>query len=271
MKKIYVLFAILCIARIGYSQIAYQENFSAGTMPTTYTLYCDTQTTYYTNWQNKAWVVMNKLDAADTNNYVAATTSYFAYGVKTADRWMITPTITIPTGTSYILSWRSRNILGMYKDILKVNISTGGVAKTDFSTNLYTGAEDSAAWMVHNISLSSYAGQNIHLAFIDQSTDMFVLMVDDIKVATTGGVNESNSELASISIYPNPVNDVLNITSNSKIKTLKVINAIGQEIFNENINSKNFVVNTSLYIKGIYFVQIETLNGKITKKFVVNK
>ena len=79
------------------------------------------------------------------------------------------------------------------------------------------------------------------------------------------------SENSNFSIYPNPVKNELNITSANSLKNVKIINAIGQEIMNENVAGNHYKVNTSSFNKGIYFVQIESEKGKSTKKFVISE
>ncbi len=84
------------------------------------------------------------------------------------------------------------------------------------------------------------------------------------------GVNEINPENYSFEIYPNPAKNELNITSNASFKTIKIINSIGQEIINKNVNKNIFQLNTSSLKNGIYFVQIETKNGIFIKKFIIS-
>jgi serine protease len=86
-----------------------------------------------------------------------------------------------------------------------------------------------------------------------------------------GGM-KSNEDNASISIYPNPTNNRLIISSieNRDIALLEIINVLGNRIECESINQKNRIdVNVSQFSTGIYFANI--LNGTIpvVVKFVV--
>ena len=100
--------------------------------------------------------------------------------------------------------------------------------------------------------------------------DMWQLIIDDVTLAQASGINEATT-LSNLSIFPNPVKNELNITSTASLKNVKIINAIGQEIMNENVSGNHYRINTSSYNKGIYFVQIESEKGKTTKKFIVSE
>jgi polyhydroxybutyrate depolymerase len=84
---------------------------------------------------------------------------------------------------------------------------------------------------------------------------------------------ESNENLNSaVSVYPNPSNgDVFiateNIHSNA---TVSVFDAMGKMILDQNLTSNNTKIDLSNYEKGIYFIQVTTPDGMITKKVILN-
>ncbi len=80
------------------------------------------------------------------------------------------------------------------------------------------------------------------------------------------GIDENAVKVA---IYPNPANDILNINSNYKVSSVKVMNNIGQTIDNINVNGMKVTINTSTYDSGIYFIQIETEQGISTQKIII--
>ena len=79
-----------------------------------------------------------------------------------------------------------------------------------------------------------------------------------------------------LTIYPNPSEDVFTITFNSE-KTqgykLSVLNVLGEILYAEKLNDFIGVyskqVSLSSYSKAIYFLEIETEDGKINKKLVL--
>src|SRR5690606_24546648 len=66
--------------------------------------------------------------------------------------------------------------------------------------------------------------------------------------------------------YPNPVKDVLNISSNREITKIEVLNMLGQVIISNTTNSTETQVNLSGLVSGNYFVKVTANNStKILK------
>jgi len=87
---------------------------------------------------------------------------------------------------------------------------------------------------------------------------------------------EGGSAISNLAIYPNPSLDIFNITFTSEnIQDLKVriVNVIGEEVVNEDL--QQFIGEYTKQIdltnnsKGIYFLEIETNDGIINKKLIL--
>ncbi len=84
---------------------------------------------------------------------------------------------------------------------------------------------------------------------------------------TTVGVEDLSDIAGTISIYPNPVINVLNIdTDNLNINTISVVSTTGQTI--KTINTATNTVDVSDLASGIYFLQIQTPKGIVSKRFI---
>ena len=88
---------------------------------------------------------------------------------------------------------------------------------------------------------------------------------------------ESGTSISELDIYPNPSNDIFNISFNSKyIKDLsvKIFNIVGAEVYRE--TKEQFVgeytkqINLNDYGKGMYFLEIETNLGIVNKKLILH-
>ena len=86
---------------------------------------------------------------------------------------------------------------------------------------------------------------------------------------TKGAIVTEKTTLTEVSIYPNPATDVLNIVSNNTINRVRVLNSVGQIMFNNQLNNRILNLNTTDYQSGIYFTQIETNDGIITEKVTI--
>jgi len=83
------------------------------------------------------------------------------------------------------------------------------------------------------------------------------LAVDDLGLAAN-----------KISLYPNPVKDVLNFTNVDKIKSVRIFDATGKQMPLQKSVSN---VNVSTLEKGVYFVEVEKVDGTIAyEKFIKN-
>ncbi|MFY0624690.1 MAG: T9SS type A sorting domain-containing protein [Reichenbachiella sp.] len=73
-----------------------------------------------------------------------------------------------------------------------------------------------------------------------------------------------------VSIYPNPVNDMLNINAPTQIQSIKVFDLSGHEILNQsNIeNSASIELNLRSLNKGIYIINILTHDNFVSQRFV---
>ncbi|OWP77280.1 hypothetical protein BWK62_05815 [Flavobacterium oreochromis] len=80
--------------------------------------------------------------------------------------------------------------------------------------------------------------------------------------------NEKNSEIEGLSIYPNPANSVLNITSNNfKEKQVELYDTLGKKT--SSFTTTNETINISSLSKGIYFVKITQDNKTTTRKIII--
>lgn len=81
---------------------------------------------------------------------------------------------------------------------------------------------------------------------------------------TTMGMEEVWSP-STISIYPNPTENQLNISSKEEIKLVEVFSLSGQKL----ISTKNKIASVSSLPKGTYIIKVSTVNGKVnTQKFI---
>jgi len=86
----------------------------------------------------------------------------------------------------------------------------------------------------------------------------------------TSNVEEQLRSSNVVSLYPNPASEFLQINQNIqdiKIESIIVSNIVGQTLI-EVVNNKNELIDISNLKSGIYFIQIHTNLGMITKEIV---
>ncbi|MFZ4401022.1 MAG: phospholipase D-like domain-containing protein [Bacteroidales bacterium] len=117
--------------------------------------------------------------------------------------------------------------------------------------------------VVHNASIANIYYQSFYQNFIDEGGTL---------ISQTGiGISSNNSMLC---IYPNPASNQITINLNgNRIKALKIYNIQGREVLNyllENIEN-NIILDVNYLDRGVYFIQLQTENGIINRKFIVNR
>ena len=103
-------------------------------------------------------------------------------------------------------------------------------------------------------------GSDDPMCYIDNVCFQEVIVGIEDPVTTT--------EKASIRLFPNPVNQFLNIASQAKLVNVQVFNTVGQRVFFTNASGNSMQINTQSLESGLYIVQIQTENGFETQKFM---
>lgn len=179
MRKIILLFLLVTLIPLCNinGQTLLSEDFSNG-IPSDWTMFGDDNVAYNPSYR-QPWVLNTQ---RGNNAPCAASTSWFN-SVNQADRWLITSGMTIPA-TGYKLIFDVAALEDAYPDGIAVRISTQG--NTDRSmfedTAVFSVARCSSNWTEYTIDLSAYAGKSIHIAFVQQSLDMNLIMIDNIFV-----------------------------------------------------------------------------------------
>lgn len=139
---------------------------------------------------------------------------------------------------------------------------------------------DSLSWNFGDGS-PAVSGTNVSHVYTENGTYQVVVTLyndcDSTKISkvvkcTTLGVDELTN--ASLSVYPNPTSDKLNIVLASEVmvREMKLINALGQIVYtNARLNENTIVLNVADYPSGIYVVSVQTDEGIYTKKVDIIK
>ncbi len=172
---------IYCSAQNNYIK----EDFSNG-IPANFTLIDNDRNTpsndvmYAGFSKGVAWVAY---DIENNGNMVAASTSWYNPSGQAED-WMILPSITVEDDC--ILTWQAKAFDSKYSDGYSVYVSDKGNQTNDFDTTtpIFSINSESSEWCEHKLSLEEYIGKDIYIAFVNNSTDCSMLLIDDIFVGT---------------------------------------------------------------------------------------
>ncbi|MEZ5147011.1 MAG: T9SS type A sorting domain-containing protein [Bacteroidales bacterium] len=70
-------------------------------------------------------------------------------------------------------------------------------------------------------------------------------------------------------LYPNPVSDLLNVSSEFRIKSLLIFNSTGEVAYRQIVDAYSYRMNLTDLATGLYVVKIETDEGIISKRVLV--
>jgi Secretion system C-terminal sorting domain len=87
-------------------------------------------------------------------------------------------------------------------------------------------------------------------------------------VQNTLAASETNKENNTVSIYPNPVKDVLNIQSKNEIVKAEIYDAAGRILISASVKGNS--INVSELPKGNYIIKLFTKDKTFTQKFIKN-
>lgn len=86
--------------------------------------------------------------------------------------------------------------------------------------------------------------------------------------------NKPNSSFSGVSVYPNPTNGLLNISSFNKLNNYTLTDMHGKTLRSFYMQSENtdFQEDLSMYANGVYYVKTETIMGEVNVfKIILNK
>ena len=113
---------------------------------------------------------------------------------------------------------------------------------------------DNPCFPADSYSIDTEAGKYYYVVVSNGHTDTEVT----INGVQTVGI--SNQTIEGVNLYPNPVNDILSITSPNNIDDINVYNIAGQLVFHTTPDMLNTQINTADWAKGTYMVKVSVGN-----------
>jgi hypothetical protein len=98
---------------------------------------------------------------------------------------MITPALALPADRGCVLDWWAMVSDSGFPDGYEVRISTTDATPAGALANpaLLVVSQEEPDWTARSVSLADYAGRTVYLAFRNNSDDMYLLDVDDVRVS----------------------------------------------------------------------------------------
>jgi len=235
------------------STYPFTEGFEADFPPSCWTLIDADGDTH--NWET-----INSADDGWTTHggVVCAVSASFQGGPYTQDNYLITPKLNINAANLALKFWVAAQDPDWPAEHYSIMVSTTGTVPANF-TEVFNETLANSSWHQNTVSLATYNGQNIYIAFRHWNVTTYYMKIDDILVDYV--TNISNNDLQSIRIYPNPAKNTLYV-ANSSNQTVEIYNLTGELVLSSNKN----VVDISKLSQSTYFVRVITDSKVITEK-----
>jgi hypothetical protein len=185
----------------------------------------------------------------------------------TMDAWFFTNGVNLVQGQAYTISYKKGTSNGFTFHNMKVTIgASASVAAMTTVLVDHVGFAGNAA--TENIAFTVPTTGVYYFGFHGYNGTSGVLYVDDILV----DVNLSNGDfdLANFNYYPNPVNDVLNVSYNAVISEITAYNLLGQQVMQIKPEAISGTLNMSKLPQGTYLVKVTSENQVKTVKVIKN-
>lgn len=123
---------------------------------------------------NESWSVY----MVDTPENQSAISASRGENDSPVNNWLITPSVRITAENAWLI-WDAKAINYDFRDGYKVMISTTDQAPESFS-EVFSIQEEDYNWVHHFVSLESYQGKDIYVAFVNNSQNKYILAIDNL-------------------------------------------------------------------------------------------
>ena len=200
-----------------------------------------------------------------------------ANGALSPDNLLISPEIDLSTASGTITaSWDASTVEttadGYYAEhyAMYAFASTADVANILTATPLFeeTLAAGDAVFS-ESVDISSFAGGNVVLVIRHYNcTDMNLFVVDNFSVDQVLSIAENT---ITAEVYPNPANDVLNVTTSGKADRVSILSLDGKVVSSQEMNGTSATVNVAGLNSGAYIYEVTAADGSAVRNTFMKK
>lgn len=148
-----------------------------------------------------------------------------------------------------------------------IRLNTDGDVDTTFNTGTGFNGTVTAIALQSDGKILVNGGFN---SYNEQPTGNGQLIGSSVRLYGDGSLDVANFDTQhNIDMYPNPANDMVNITNIPENSTIKIFDSIGKLVYNLQATGKEEIINTSGFVSGIYLVQITDNHQKTIKKLII--
>jgi PKD repeat protein len=248
------------------------------------------------NWFSKSfhngssWELTSDAASSGSRSIMIKNTQNAEGSIDELESTTINLDLNITASITFKYAFAEKNNSNSDKLIVKVSSDCGetwNTKKSLSSTSLATGPistgnfiPDASQWKSTTISSNSLANflvSDFRMKFIFESGGGNNLYIDDINIDGPVGVRE-NQLIEKIKLFPNPANEEVNLSfvnlKKQALFSIAVLDVVGKEVGlvhlgEMSIGEQNFVINTSKYSSGVYFISLNNGLQQSIKKIII--
>ncbi len=213
----------------------------------------------------------NATDFANDNAHVNGRGAKINLYSNVDQEWLLSTDFDLTGGSTYYLNLdvavtdynnSDPATMGSDDEVHVLITTDGGTSWTSLMSWIAGSEPGNAREASGEIDISSYAGNsNVNFAIwaTDGSTDDsedYDFHIDNFQV-TTSSLSVEDNIIKGFSIYPNPVNDVLQLRALDNIDTISIYNLLGQEVVRTQPRVLQAQVDMSSLPTGMYVVKVQ--------------
>ena len=240
------------------------------------------------NFDNNGWGITNTTYVSPSSSITESPNGNYQNNENKTIRLLENINLTNAIGASvtFYAKWDIENNWDYVQ--LEVSIDNGnswipqcGLFTNEGSSNggqptgqpLYDGIQNN--WVLEQIDLSDYLGEEITMRFKFESdgevrADGFYFDNLTVNVLDDGTLSNADVLASQFSVYPNPVSNLLYITTPKNNYTLGIYNIQGQLIRTPSVYSGSQTIDYSQYTKGIYLIKFTSNDHTKIFKIIKN-
>lgn len=219
-------------------------------------------------FMNGKWFISEGIVEPTEGTHTAAY-AYSNFGQ--ADSWYFSRGVNLTAGQQIAVSFDYRVSSGQFPENLSVTIGTEPNSLMQGTTLWSEESMTNENYESAETTFTATEDGVYYVGFYASSNPAMSLIYLDNICIEESEMSVNDSALSDISIYPNPVKDVLNINSVKDIDKVEIYNVSGQKLYSQSFNTDETNIDMSSLSSGAYMVRVFLKTGAIETFKVLKK
>ena len=182
--------------------------------------------------------------------------------------WLVSPRLAIKS-TSNVVTLTFKTLEGSSYDYTYEGVWVTTGTTLGSMQEVWTQTTPTSAWKTVTVDLSAYKGKNIYIAFTYTGKDGHTWYIDDVNVTekNTTAIEDVDATNAQVSVYPNPVKNMLYVNgiAENSTKMVEIYDMTGRKV-KQQPATENMSIDIADLAKGVYVLSAGYQKIKFVKE-----